>query len=118
MSILTVSPLPSPRLEETDNSRTKKKITVDSISLNGPLDDLSSGQGWKLSAFCPRTDAAKWIHPPSRQNRMSLHSWGLVFLVDCSHELKSDGIQEVVGSIPIGSTIRLAVNHRSLMAGH
>ena len=35
---------------------------------------------------------------------MSLHSWDLLFLVGCSHDLKSDGIQEVVGSIPIGST--------------
>jgi hypothetical protein len=35
---------------------------------------------------------------------MSLHSWGLLFLVGYSHNLKSDGIQEVVGSIPIGST--------------
>jgi hypothetical protein len=35
---------------------------------------------------------------------MSLVPWGFLFLVGCSHNPKSDGIQEVVGSIPIGST--------------
>jgi hypothetical protein len=34
---------------------------------------------------------------------MSLHSWGLLFLVGYSHDLQSNGIQEVVGSIPIGA---------------
>ena len=31
-------------------------------------------------------------------------SWALLFLVCCSDDLKSNGIQEVVGSIPIGAT--------------
>jgi hypothetical protein len=35
---------------------------------------------------------------------LPLDSWALLVLVGCSHDLKSDGIQEVVGSIPIGST--------------
>lgn len=44
---------------------------------------------------------------------MSLVSWGLLSLVDCSHDLKSDGIQEVVGSIPIGSTALRSGNTRA-----
>src|SRR5262249_833006 len=82
----------------------RKKIAVDSIGLYGPLDCVSSGQTRKLSAFCPRTRVARWIHQPSGENRLSLVSWELLLLVGCSHDMKSDGIQEVVGSIPIGST--------------
>src|SRR5262249_56195278 len=43
-------------------------------------------------------------HTPSTEKRLSLVSRGLLSLVDCSYALKSDGIQEVVCSIPIGST--------------
>ena len=50
--------------------------------------------------FCPRRPLAKWTHSPSGENRMS---WALLFLVGCSADQKSDGIQALC-SIPIGST--------------
>jgi hypothetical protein len=40
----------------------------------------------------------------SDSSQTETFSWALLVLVGCSHDLKSDGIQEVVGSIPIGST--------------
>jgi hypothetical protein len=77
---------------------------VVSMILNGPLDCVSSRHDSQLSAFCPRPGAAQWTHTPSTEKRLSLVSWGFLFPVGCSHYQKSDGIQEVVGSIPIGST--------------